>query len=170
MTEATTAKSKPAKSAPVVPLYEMPKFEIPSFEMPKFDMPKLEIPAAFREFAEKGVAQAKDSYEKLKSAAEETTVTLETVYSSATKGSTDYGHKVIEIARANTNAGFDYAVSLLGAKSLSELVEISTTHSRQQFEAFHAQAKELTALAQKVATETAEPIKSGVTKAFNKVA
>ena len=50
--------------APVVPLFEMPKFE-----MPKFDMPSMEVPAAFREFAEKGVAQAKDGYEKAKAAA-----------------------------------------------------------------------------------------------------
>ena len=33
-----------------------------------------------------------------------------------------------------------------------------------------AQTKELTALAQKVATETAEPIKESVTSAFKKVA
>ena len=33
-----------------------------------------------------------------------------------------------------------------------------------------AQGKELAALAQKVATETAEPIKSGVEKAMKKVA
>ena len=44
-------------------------------------------------------------------------------------------------------------------KSLSEAVELSTAHARKQFEAVTAQTKELTALAQKVATETAEPIK-----------
>ena len=33
-----------------------------------------------------------------------------------------------------------------------------------------AQSKELTALAQKVATETTEPIKEGMTSAFKKVA
>ena len=51
-------------------MFEMPKFEMPKFEMPKFDMPKMEVPAAFREFAEKGVAQTKDAYEKMKAAAE----------------------------------------------------------------------------------------------------
>ena len=68
----TTMKPKPAKAAaPVIPMFEVPKFEMPKFEMPKFDlpkfdMPKLEVPAAFREIAEKGVAQAKDTYEKVK--------------------------------------------------------------------------------------------------------
>ena len=37
-------------------------------------------------------------------------------------------------------------------------------------DALNAQSKELTALAQKVATESAEPIKDSVAKAFKKVA
>ena len=85
-------------------MFEMPKFG----EMPKFDMPKMEVPAAFREFAEKGVAQTKDAYEKMKAVAEQNTEMLETVYATASKGSTEYGLKVIEIARANTNAYFDF--------------------------------------------------------------
>ena len=55
-------------------------------------------------------------------------------------------------------------------KSPSELVELATAHSRTQFETLSAQGKELAALAQKVATDTAEPIKSGVSKAMKKVA
>src|SRR5689334_4132470 len=95
----TTIKPKPAKAAaPVVPLFEMPKFEVP-----RFDLPKFEVPPAFREFAEKGVAQTKDAYEKMKAAAEETTEVLEASYSTAAKGSTEYGLKLIEIARHNTN-------------------------------------------------------------------
>src|SRR5437763_5440404 len=98
MTENTTMKPKPAKAAaPVIPLFEMPKFDIPSFDMPKF-----EVPAAFREYAEKGVAQTKDAYEKFKAVAEENSEMLETVYTTASKGASDYGLKMIEIARANT--------------------------------------------------------------------
>jgi hypothetical protein len=41
---------------------------------------------------------------------------------------------------------------------------------RKQFESMTAQSKELTALAQKVTTETVEPIKEGVSSAFKKVA
>jgi phasin len=163
MSEATT-KTKAAKpvAAPATPTFEMPKFE-----MPKFEMPKMEVPAALREWAEKGVAQAKDGYEKIKSAAEDATGVLEDTYATAAKGYTDYNLKVIEIARLNTNSAFDYASQLLGVKSLSEMVELASTHSRKQMETLTAQAKELSAIAQKVATETAEPIKSGVSKAFH---
>ena len=164
MVEATaTPKAKTSK--PVTGAFEMPKFE-----MPKFEIPKVEMPAAFREFAERGVAQAKDTYEKMKAAAEEATDVLETTYSTATKGASDYGLKVIEAARINTNAAFDFAGELITAKSLSEVIELSSAHTRKQFEALTAQTKELGALAQKVATDTAEPIKNGVNKAFSKVA
>ncbi|HTZ04091.1 MAG TPA: phasin [Xanthobacteraceae bacterium] len=165
MAEATTSTPPKAKSKPTTGAFEMPKFE-----MPKFEIPKIEMPAAFREFAERGVAQCKDTYEKMKAAAEEATDVLETTYSTASKGASDYGLKMIEAARINTNAAFDYASELVTAKTLSEFVELSSAHARKQFEAMTAQSKELGALAQKVATETAEPIKAGMNKAFSKVA
>jgi phasin len=164
MVEASTAP-KAKTSKPTTGAFEMPKFE-----MPKFDIPKVEMPAAFRELAERGVAQAKDTYEKMKAAAEEATDVLETTYSTASKGAADYGLKVIETTRVNTNAAFDFYGELITAKSLSEVIELSSAHARKQFETFTAQGKELGALAQKVATETAEPIKSGMNKAFSKVA
>ena len=165
MAEAATTSPKVKSSKPSVGAFEMPKFEIP-----KFEIPKVEMPAAFREFAERGVAQCKDTYEKMKAAAEEATDVLETTYSTATKGASDYGLKVIEAARVNTNAAFDFAGELMAAKTLSEIVELSSTHARKQFEALTEQSKELSALAQKVASETVEPIKSGMNKAFSKVA
>jgi len=150
--------------------FDVSKFEMPKFELPGFDLPKFEVPAAFREAAEKGVAQAKEGWEKMKSATEEATEVLEESYTTATKGASAYGLKVIDAARTNTNAAFDFATEIATAKSLSELVELSTAHARAQFETLSGQTKELTTLAQKVATETAEPIKSGVEKAMKKVA
>src|ERR1700726_2331072 len=98
MVEATTApKAKTTKPA-------TGPFDMPKFEMPKFEIPKVEMPAAFREFAERGVAQAKDTYEKMKAVAEEATDVLESTYSTASKGASAYGLKVIEVAPTNTNA------------------------------------------------------------------
>ena len=154
------AKAKPATPA---------AFEFPKFEMPTFEVPHMEVPAAFREFAEKSVSQAKDTYERMKCAAEEATDVLEGTYATATKGVSDYGLKVIEAVRANTNATFDFYTDFVKVKSYSELVELSTSHARKQFEAVTAQTKDLAALAQKVMTETAEPVKDSVTKAFKKV-
>src|SRR5690242_7494329 len=128
---APVSKSKP-KSIPAadMPKFEMPKFEMPKFEMPKFDIPNVEFPPAFREPAEKGVAQAKENYEKMKTAAEQATEVLEDTYANATKGCSDYGLKVIETARANSNAAFDLGGELLSAKSYSEVVELTTAFMR----------------------------------------
>ena len=165
MPEATSAKAKAKPTAAAG--FEATKF--PKFDMPKFDMPQMEVPAAFREFAEKGVSQAKDNWEKMKAATEEATDLLEDSYTTAAKGASDYGLKLLEISRANTNAAFDFASELMTVKSFSEVVELSTAHARKQFEALTAQTKDLAALAQKVATDTAEPIKGSVSKVFNKV-
>ena len=56
--------------------------------MPNFEMPKMEISAAFREFAEKGVSQAKEHDEKMKTAAEEANGLLEDTYTTVSKGAT----------------------------------------------------------------------------------
>jgi phasin len=163
-TTRTISSSKPTSG------FSGSAFEFPKFGIPNFEMPKMEVPAAFREFAEKGVSQAKEHYEKMKTAAEEATDLLEGTYATASKGASEYGMKVIEAARTNTNSTFDFASELMNAKSFSDFVELSTAHARKQFETLTTQSKELAALAQKVATETAEPIKESVTKTFKKVA
>ena len=112
----------------------------------------------------------KETYQKMKSAAEEATAVLEDTFTTASKNASDYGLKVIEATRVNTNAAFDYYTELMAVKSFSELVELSTAHARKQFEAVTAQTQEFAALAQKVATETSEPIKESMTKAFKRAA
>ena len=58
----------------------------------------------------------------------------------------------------------------MSAKSSSEAVELSTAFMRSQFDTVTAQAKELADHAQKVATDTVEPIKEGFTSVMNKAA
>jgi phasin len=140
------------------------------FEMPKFDVPKVELPTAFREMAEKGIAMAKENYERMKGAADEATDLLEETYSTASKGCSGYGLKVLDAARANSNATFDLFGELLAAKSYAEVVERSTAFMRKQFDAVTAQAKELTEEAQKLASECSEPIKESFANAFRKAA
>jgi phasin len=160
------SKSKSAHAAASTP----PAFEFPKFEIPNFEIPRMEVPASLREFAEKGASQAKETYEKMKAAAEEATDVIEDTYANVAKGAADYGLKVIEATRTNTNAAFDFYTDLMNVKSYSDIIELSTAHARKQFEAVTAQTKDLAALAQKLATETTEPIKDSMSKAFSKVA
>ena len=162
MVEATTVPPSPKKAA---------KAPTSAFEaaMPKLEIPTtFEVPAVMREMAEKSVQSARETYEKMKTSAEETTDLLEDTYSTASKGVAEYNAVALESLRTNVNAAFDYVGALFAAKSVSEAVELSTGHMRKQFDVLSAQAKELSTLAQKVATDTAEPIKASVEKTIKK--
>ena len=65
------------------------------------------------------------------------------------QGAQEYNAKVLEYALANTTAMFDYMRKLSEAKTTPELVELTTSHARTQFETLTAQAKELQGIAQK---------------------
>ena len=73
---------------------------------------------------------------------------------------------------SNTKAAIDFVQNLSGVKSPSDFIELSTDHSRKQFETLTEQTKELAALAQKGPSmlATVEPLKTGVTKAFGQAA
>jgi hypothetical protein len=74
----------------------------------------------------------------------------------------------MEMVRANTNASFEFANRLIGVKSTSEFVELTTVHTRKQFEVFAEQAQQLASLAQKVTADAMKPLQAGVKTAFDK--
>jgi phasin len=129
-----------------------------------------EVPEQFRAFAEKGVSQARDNFAKFKDVAESHNGTIEAVFTTASKGASEYSAKLIEIIKANATANLDFAQSLFGVKSPSEAIELWTSHARKQFETFTANTKALTELTQRVATETVEPIKANAAKLFKPAA
>ncbi len=151
-------KTANAGAAPVIPLFEFPQFDLPKFDLPKFDLPKFDLP--------------KFELPKFELPAELRAMTgvLEHSYAAASEGAAEYNRQVVDAARANANAGFDYAIALLAVKSPTDVVEVSTAHARERFQALAEQAKVLGALVQKLAAETAEPIQTGVTKAFQNAA
>jgi phasin len=163
MTDTAPTTTKPKTSRPS-PLTAAPS------DLPNFELPNTEIPAAFRELAEKGVAQAQDTYAKVKAAAGEATNVLEEACTTAVQGAAQYNRKAVEAVYVHAETLFDFALSLLKAKSPAEFFKLSSEHASKQLEAVTEQTKELSALAQKVASETAEPIKTGVQRALQKVA
>ena len=129
-----------------------------------------EVPESMRALAEKGVSQARDSYAKFKDAAESQNSTIEAVFTCASKGTSAYSAKLMEFMKANTTATLDFAKELLGVKSPSEALELCTSHASKQFETLGAQAKELAEIVQKIATDTAEPIKASASKFYKPAA
>jgi phasin len=129
-----------------------------------------EVPEQMRALAEKGVSQARDSYAKFKDAAETHNGTVEAVFTTASKGASEYSAKMIEFFKANTSSSLDFAQELFGVKTPTAALELWTSHTRKQYETFAAQAKELAELGQKVATETVEPIKVSASKFYKPAA
>jgi phasin len=128
--------------------------------------PRTDAIQAYRATAEKGTAQAKEAFEKMSAATAEGTDLIKNSYSIAVKGAQEYNTKVNEFAQTNTKVAIEFVQKLLGVKSPSDVIELSTNHSRKQYETLSEQAKELAALAQKVTLATVEPLTTGVTKAF----
>jgi len=87
-------------------------------------------------------------------------------FSCANRGATEYRNKLMDIARTNANSAFDLAREVIEAKSIPEMLESTLAHQRRQLDRAAAQMKDLTALTQKVVTETTEPLRSGMTEPF----
>jgi hypothetical protein len=82
--------------------------------------------------------------------------------SKAAEGFREYQLKILSATQANIDAIFEYAQEAVKAQSVSELVELSTTHSRRQLEMMGEQAREIASAAQKVATESTRPLTIGL--------
>lgn len=133
-------------------------------------IPSMEVSPAIRDAALKGLAACRENYEKLKSSADQMNAAMEDTYAAASKGVTQYNTKVLDTIQTNMNTAFDFFNTLLHARTVAEATELSTSHMRKQFEAFSAQAKELSSLAQQVAAESSEPLKTGMEKLERKAA
>jgi phasin len=119
-----------------------------------------------RAFAEQGLQQARDGYQKLRDAAESNNGAIEAACQSAARGAGDYTAKLFEITKVNVEGAFDFAKALLGTTSVADAVELTNSHARKQFELLQTQSKDLIELGKKVATETVEPIKATASKTF----
>lgn len=121
-----------------------------------------ELKEQVRRVAEQNAEQTRQLYEQLKNVTEQTTGSLGTSYAAASRGIGELHLKTMEILKANADSNLEFVKALLSAKSLSEAVVLQGQHARAQFEALTEQAKDLSALAQRVATEAVEPMKSGL--------
>ncbi|MCK1652342.1 phasin [Bradyrhizobium sp. 149] len=129
----------------------------------KFDIPFFNIQAIFGDLAAPAATRAKANFEQMKATSEEITEALR-------RRAADYSTKVIEISNTNTSSALEFLSQLADAKSFADLVNLSTAHGRKTFEAASAQNRELWDLAQKVATETAEPIKNSFKRVLHRAA
>jgi hypothetical protein len=142
------------------------------------------VPAAFREFTETIATLAKASFETgfdagsanhtpqasddqhnasadVDDAIEddtdeecEQTEIHNSAHTSTSAGNTEYNMRVIAAACANTRAMIEFSNTLLQARSLSEMVALSTAHARKQIETAAEQARELAEVAERMAPDS----------------
>lgn len=119
-----------------------------------------------RHAAEQGLEQTRATYEKFKTAAEEANASLETSYAAAARGLTELNQKALGAMKAHADATFAHVKAVIAAKSVPEVMTLSTAHVRDRFEAVNEQIKDMATAAQRVAADTAEPLKAVLSKRF----
>ena len=135
------------------------------FSFSAFDPAKLTD--SFREFAEKGAAQSREAYAKVKAATEEATKTVETTMQSAQAGSVEVGLKAIEALPTNADLSLSHMEALLGVKSVAEFVELQTSFVRKQAELTVDQARSIQDATRKLAEAVSQPGKEAAEKAMS---
>ena len=113
-----------------------------------------------RAAAEKSLTDARSQYESMKSVTEDNSKAMSASLEAATKGFSEINSKAIAAIQSNTNAAFEFVSALFSAKTLSEALEVQTSHVRKQVEIATAQSKEFAELAQRVGASVAEPMKT----------
>ncbi|MGA7456908.1 MAG: TIGR01841 family phasin [Methyloceanibacter sp.] len=121
-----------------------------------------QMPEAVRVFAEKNIAQSREMYERSKDALEAVLESWERTFDAAGQGAVALNRKVIDITRRNINSSFDFAQSLVGAKTLAEAMELHSTYWSKQLNTLRAQAEEMRDLSTRVTSDVVEPAKAQV--------
>lgn len=132
--------------------------------MDAFAIQNVEVPVAVREFAEQSIEKAKDSYAKIKTAAEDATDILEDSYESSRQGMLEINMKALDAAKTSTDAAFTFYKDMLSVKSVAEAVELQSNFARKQFESTVAQTKDMQELVSKIATDATQPAKDAFQK------
>ena len=137
------------------------------FEAFSINVPNVEVPAAFREFAEKSIDQARDAYTKMKSAAEDATDMVEGTYETARDGAFAFGVKAHRRRQDQQRRLVRVRQGPLRRQDLRRGDRAADRPiARKQFDAVTGQMKEFQELAQKIVTDTTKPVTTQVQKTF----
>lgn len=139
---------------------------VPMMDNEASSAPAAALQEALRQAAEMALFESRAAYARAKDAADQAAWALEASFASAAKGAIELNSKALDALRANFDAGVDFAKAAINSKSAGELVSLQSDHTRKQAEAFAIQAREFGELAQKIAAETAAPLKTQIARTF----
>jgi len=104
-----------------------------------------EIPTEMRDFAERGVAQARVAFEGVMTAVRQGANAMDNAGGPAMGNVKDASLKAVAFAETNVAAAFDLAQKLIHAKDISEVVALQSEFLKSRVGAMQAQASEMAA-------------------------
>jgi phasin len=125
-----------------------------------FTYPTFEVPEVLRSFAEQGLSQTRETYARVKAAAEEATDMIEESFEATREGVREVQFKALDVAQANTEATFDLMRKLMGVTSVADAIQLQTAFARERFEAFVDYSKDVQSTLSRFGTEASKPAKA----------
>jgi phasin len=116
-----------------------------------------EIPKEMRSMAEASFEQARRTFDKFLTSAQQTAGSLEEHGATVRAGAKDIGTKVMSYAEKNVQASLDYAQSLAHARDLPEMMRLHGEFLQAQMRNLAEQASEMGQLVSKAAMDAAKP-------------
>ena len=111
-----------------------------------------------KNFADETARAARETFEKGSAATQQSARGAQESLSAVAEGIRDFNVRLMEMAQLNTVAALDFAREMSTAKGPADAAARWSSHAQKQFDTLTEQSKELTALAQRIATSSAEPI------------
>jgi phasin len=128
-----------------------------------------QMPEAVRVIAERNIAQTRELYERSKDAFDKILESWEKTFDAAGQGAVAFNRKMVDITQRNINSGFDFAKSLLGAKSFAEAMELHSAYWQKQLGSLRSQADEMRDLSRRVTADVVEPVQAQVKRGMDQL-
>lgn len=118
---------------------------------------QFEIPKELRSMAEAGFEQARKSFERFISGAQQAASAIEDRSEAARANAKEISTKAMGFAEKNVAASLDHAQQLLQAKDLPDIMRIHSEYVQAQMRNLAEQASEMAQAVSKAAMEAAKP-------------
>ena len=128
-----------------------------------------QVPESVRVFAETNIAQTRELYERSKDAFDKILESWEKTFDAAGQGAVALNRKVIDITQRNINSGFDFAKSLVGAKTFAEAMTLNSNYWQKQLGALRSQVDEMRELSTRVTADVTEPAKAQIERGIEEL-
>ena len=118
---------------------------------------RFEIPKEMRSMAEASFEQARKTFEKFLSSAEQAAGSFEERGTTVRAGAKDISGKAIAYAEKNVQASLDFAQSLLKARDLTDVMRLHSEYVQGQMRSLAEQASEMGQIVSRAAMDAAKP-------------